>query len=125
MPLIRQNIEEFYILGYYAVWPTESHPTFRGNMTPPSLKYMKKWQVSCLDYSPILKVEVTYSLESSIDFQRLEGQTMESIITRAVSTSNTTNHILINEQYINDRTDGGFEEQKSFSSSQDQAPCSY
>jgi hypothetical protein len=49
--------------------------------------------VSCLAYSSTLKMEVTFSSETSVDFQRLLGiisQEIELFITTAVRTTNPT-----------------------------------
>jgi hypothetical protein len=77
-----KTIEDYYILGYNAVQSVGSQPTFRKNISPPSpgskYKPSKKpallatyfMLVSSLAYSSSLRMEATFSSESSVDFKR-------------------------------------------------------
>jgi hypothetical protein len=53
--------EEYYLLGYNALWSVESQQTSRKNMSASS---------SCLVYSSTLMMEATSSSEKPVDFQR-------------------------------------------------------
>jgi hypothetical protein len=79
------GFEEFYLLGYNAVTPCETQPTFwrvtcRLHLQSRSISQARnqresRWQaelclISCLAYASNLKIEATCSSETSVDFER-------------------------------------------------------
>jgi hypothetical protein len=66
--------EEYYLLGYKAVYYTESQPTFRKNISPPSLesKNMQNKKPSWKQVASrtTLKMEAICSSKTSVAFQQ-------------------------------------------------------
>jgi hypothetical protein len=76
-------VEKYYFLWYNAFSSAESQPTFRKIMSAPSSESKNKPSQkvelclppaftlsSCSAYSPIVKMEATFSSETSVDIQR-------------------------------------------------------
>jgi hypothetical protein len=83
MKMNKLILEEFYLLRYNAMQPTESQQTFQSNTSPPSSrlkgksnkKHMEQGRASrALAYSSTLNMEVTCSFETSADFLRSTRQ---------------------------------------------------
>jgi hypothetical protein len=66
------SVEELYLPGYNVKQSVESQPTFRRNMPPPSAAFAFKLVSSSAD-SSALKMEATYSSETSVEFRRTTG----------------------------------------------------
>jgi hypothetical protein len=74
-----KNLEESYLLGYNAMYRTESQPTFRRNMSPPSSGSKNKpsknllatffMLVTFLTSSSTLNMEATCSSKTLVGFR--------------------------------------------------------
>jgi hypothetical protein len=88
---------EFCLLGYNAVLSVESHPTFRRNMSPPSLgSKNNEGETSVKQVSNRALLATCCSTETSDDINGLHGVISQKIglfVIAAVRTSNPTKSI--------------------------------